>query len=617
MGTIKEDSKNKRISGGVFSVLDNQWVQQPVAKDIPEIDQNAFDEEFSKWETKYLDLMQKVSIEGIEDFVDSIYAYRQEGLNNGGEFSIQNLVFKELRNLGYLDTLKQIKTELTQKELSLESITEDLQAVDSEGNALTKDQVNFFKNSKVRDEKGNLLVVYHGTTVKFDTFNLDDSWDYFGFHFGTLKAANDRNSGVTMKCYLNITNMLELPDLGYWDAYGFTRYFILENPKLGEEILGEEVFGYLRQDWEEWGYTGTDDDLTTEWNSDYGVVIRDALYNSKYDGVKYENRAEDIGSTSFMCFYPNQIKAITNKTPSLSDNINEEINEDSTFVLNNKEKQYYIDSQEDEDVIKDLTRAMHRRWYLTTDPDYDIYGELNKDGFDYILVIGNSSYDALTKEFVNDMFINCGTYDELFGNMEDEEDKGEYIYCSLDTSNKKLLYKLDEKINKQNSNVLFNKLGAKLNDNYFIFSSSVDGRPILDVEKYDIAVDEIEKGIAVGGMWTDSNTGKSYPQPNSYILSMDINKAKQLAKDLCQLEFIEFHFVKENEVVSQVYATTDANTYDDYVPSGKPSRKVVIGDDAGTLNYYSIIDDLKFSFGVYGCEDLDIFKKLTENKEID
>lgn len=36
--------------------------------------------------------------------------------------------------------------------------------VDSEGNNLTEAQAEFFKDSKVRDAEGNLLVVYHGTS---------------------------------------------------------------------------------------------------------------------------------------------------------------------------------------------------------------------------------------------------------------------------------------------------------------------------------------------------------------------------------------------------------------------------------------------------------------------
>ena len=35
---------------------------------------------------------------------------------------------------------------------------------DSEGKTLTSSQIEYFKNSKIRDENGNLLVVYHGIT---------------------------------------------------------------------------------------------------------------------------------------------------------------------------------------------------------------------------------------------------------------------------------------------------------------------------------------------------------------------------------------------------------------------------------------------------------------------
>ena len=68
-------------------------------------------------------------------------------------------------------------------------IKEDLsQEVDSEGNPLTKEQVEFFKNSKVRDSNGRLLVCYHGTDATFTTFEKGD----IGFHFGTKEQATFR-----------------------------------------------------------------------------------------------------------------------------------------------------------------------------------------------------------------------------------------------------------------------------------------------------------------------------------------------------------------------------------------------------------------------------------------
>jgi len=62
------------------------------------------------------------------------------------------------------------------------------EAQDSEGNELTKEQAEFFKDSNVRDEDGRLLVVYHGTEKEFTVFNPKLTGD-IGMHFGTLEQA--------------------------------------------------------------------------------------------------------------------------------------------------------------------------------------------------------------------------------------------------------------------------------------------------------------------------------------------------------------------------------------------------------------------------------------------
>ena len=43
--------------------------------------------------------------------------------------------------------------------------------VDSDGNKLTQQQAEYFKNSKVRDDDSNLLKVYHGTSESFTAFS--------------------------------------------------------------------------------------------------------------------------------------------------------------------------------------------------------------------------------------------------------------------------------------------------------------------------------------------------------------------------------------------------------------------------------------------------------------
>ena len=74
---------------------------------------------------------------------------------------------------------------------------------------LTPEQEEFFRNSKIRDENGNLKPVYHGTNAEFDAFNPNNTssnkWgngNYLAFDSGAAK-----NYGNNVKeMYANITS---------------------------------------------------------------------------------------------------------------------------------------------------------------------------------------------------------------------------------------------------------------------------------------------------------------------------------------------------------------------------------------------------------------------------
>lgn len=80
---------------------------------------------------------------------------------------------------------------------------------DSEGKTLTKGQQEYFKDSKVRDENGNLLVCYHGTDAEFTIFDAnfisDDNKLGNGFYFMAGKELQFSYDNIK-KVYLNITN---------------------------------------------------------------------------------------------------------------------------------------------------------------------------------------------------------------------------------------------------------------------------------------------------------------------------------------------------------------------------------------------------------------------------
>lgn len=61
----------------------------------------------------------------VNDFIDDVYLLRKQSIMTDGEYGKGNLVFKELRNNGYLDKLKDLKTKLTSKDMTVEKLIEE------------------------------------------------------------------------------------------------------------------------------------------------------------------------------------------------------------------------------------------------------------------------------------------------------------------------------------------------------------------------------------------------------------------------------------------------------------------------------------------------------------
>ncbi len=117
-----QDIAEPHHSSGVYSLYKNKWVRKPIKK-IVNIDS-------ADVQLKSADLMN--AIDDLENYKDKeiflkkhealknkIKKYRQTGLDTGGEFSIENLVFKILRNTGYLEKMVEMKNDYLTQELSL------------------------------------------------------------------------------------------------------------------------------------------------------------------------------------------------------------------------------------------------------------------------------------------------------------------------------------------------------------------------------------------------------------------------------------------------------------------------------------------------------------------
>lgn len=158
-----------------------------------------------------------------------------------------------------------------------------LPKTDNQGRNLTVNQQEFFKDSKVRDKKGNLEAMYHGTrSNKFEVFDITKAGRTGkilgeGFYFFNNKEAAklySGSNGTIFETYLNIKNPLELED------------------GLGDAKIKEYKAQAEKQQ----------------------VSLRDYLKSLGYDGV----HADDV----YVAFEPNQIKNIDNAKPTESEAIN-------------------------------------------------------------------------------------------------------------------------------------------------------------------------------------------------------------------------------------------------------------------------------------------------------
>ena len=147
-------------SNGIYS-LNSGWVKKPEQQAIPDLDKEAFDEFFKFWEDRYNELInnENATSKDVEEYINDIYDERKDGIANDGEYSLGNLLFKEVRNKGYLDNLKDLRKELKGKELSLEQL--DNSTKEKYNNVEEKFMNKRYKKPIKEETKENMLKKYH------------------------------------------------------------------------------------------------------------------------------------------------------------------------------------------------------------------------------------------------------------------------------------------------------------------------------------------------------------------------------------------------------------------------------------------------------------------------
>jgi DNA polymerase III sliding clamp (beta) subunit (PCNA family) len=153
--------------------------------------------------------------------------------------------------------------------------------------------------SKVVDENGEPLVVYHGTYVENPFYIFDFDKADLGFHFGTYEQAKNRSEtklffkgrkSIVNSFFLNIKTIFESTDIGEWEYPQRYIDMFVSDGLISESDAKKNGFYRLVQ-------------------REENKQIREYLLNKygKFGGFVYNNKYEGKGN-SFIVLNPNQIK---------------------------------------------------------------------------------------------------------------------------------------------------------------------------------------------------------------------------------------------------------------------------------------------------------------------
>jgi len=108
----------RKKSQGVYSVLKNYWIQEPT-KFEDDFDENELIKKTRNLKNKIDTLIKSEKPEALKSIVKKLRMARSSSLDKFGEYGFENLVFKELRNSGYIDKVRGSVLSFKNKSLSL------------------------------------------------------------------------------------------------------------------------------------------------------------------------------------------------------------------------------------------------------------------------------------------------------------------------------------------------------------------------------------------------------------------------------------------------------------------------------------------------------------------
>jgi predicted nucleotidyltransferase len=143
----QDSNESLHGSVGIYSIVHGKWIRKPAADTIS-IDDDLIRQKAQPYEYEINNIIESDpnAYKKIKHILNKLHHLRQTGLDAVGEYSLENLAFKYLRNKGYIDRLKEMLKQITTSQLIIdESVTD-----------LLSQHVN--KKQTMSDEDWNMII---------------------------------------------------------------------------------------------------------------------------------------------------------------------------------------------------------------------------------------------------------------------------------------------------------------------------------------------------------------------------------------------------------------------------------------------------------------------------
>jgi hypothetical protein len=114
-----EPTEEPAVSSGVYSIQNDKWMKHPTNQK-PTMDDVSVRSKYRQYKDEIDAAIKSNDMSKIGALLAELREMRSSGLAKGGEYSVENIVYKLLRSRGDLQKLWSIQSELGDKELSLE-----------------------------------------------------------------------------------------------------------------------------------------------------------------------------------------------------------------------------------------------------------------------------------------------------------------------------------------------------------------------------------------------------------------------------------------------------------------------------------------------------------------